>query len=100
LAAARIEQQRQGVEGFETALLDCIQFCDKRDLFLKSNELRDKLGIGSKRRAAGLLAQAERLRNKLAHSQQNISTRGAWNALIEVMGWIGVSDIPRDIVHV
>nr|WP_157503845.1 hypothetical protein [Luteibacter rhizovicinus] len=86
--AARTEQRKQHIEGLEAGLLDCTQFCDKRDLLLKSSELRDKLGIGSKTRAETVLVRVERLRNKLAHSQQNISAGAAWNSLIEVVEWI------------
>lgn len=66
-------------------VLDCLQFCDKRDLLLASNDLRAKLGLASKRQAKSLFNDAEDLRNRLAHSQQDLVQGSSWKAQIELI---------------
>jgi hypothetical protein len=72
----------------EIALLDCLQFSDKRDLLLKSKALRDMLHIASRNEGEKHLKQAESLRNQLAHSQENFTTGTDWAALIETADWL------------
>ena len=72
----------------EIDLFECLQFCDKRDLLLKSEELRQKLSIESKTKGKRILEQAEQLRNSLAHSQLDISQGVGWNAVFDSVLWI------------
>jgi hypothetical protein len=62
-----------------------LQFCDKRDLLLASNDLRAKLGLASKSQAKSLFNDAEGLRNRLAHSQQDLVQGSCWKAQIELI---------------
>jgi hypothetical protein len=50
-------------------LADCLQFADKRQLILKSPQIRQLLGIVSRTRAEGFFKDAEDMRNRLAHGQ-------------------------------
>jgi hypothetical protein len=84
LAANELQEERRG-RNEEIALLDCLQFCDKRDLVVAKTDLRTKLGLGSKGTAASLLRKAEDLRNRLAHSQQDLVQGTSWPVLIEVI---------------
>ena len=52
----------------ELELIDCLQFCDKRDLLVGRERMRSVLGLDSKKKATTRLKQAEDLRNTLAHS--------------------------------
>lgn len=47
LAANELQAERRG-RNEEIALLDCLQFCDKRDLIVAKADLRTKLGLSSK----------------------------------------------------
>jgi hypothetical protein len=87
--ANKLQAERRG-RNEEITLLDCLQFCDKRELLLASNDLRAKLSLGSKKQAESLLKKAEDLRNRLAHSQQDLVEGTSWQALIEVIDKIEV----------
>lgn len=65
-------------------LTDCLQFADKRDLVLTSEEIRNHLDLTTKNGANKLLRNIEKLRNKLAHSQ-DIVTGTSWEELIDVI---------------
>lgn len=88
LAAAREEKDRQSATGVHAEIVDCLQFCDRRDLVLADSALRDRLGLQGKQAAKRRLSAAEKLRNRLAHSQQNVSRGGAWDELIDLVRWI------------
>lgn len=67
-------------------LEDCLQFCDKKELILRSTQIRDCIGLKSKEDEAGgelLLKSAEDLRNKLAHAQ-DIVTGTTWPEIIDL----------------
>lgn len=66
-------------------LLDCLQFCDKRDLLLRNDELRKELGIEKKADGEELLEKIEKLRNRLAHSQQDLVDGTSWPELIDLI---------------
>lgn len=85
LAPARelCEERRHRDE--EITLLDCIQFSDKAGLILSTSGLANKLGIHPKKKGATLLGRAERLRNKLAHSQLDLVQGTSWEKLIDLV---------------
>jgi len=85
LKAANKLQTMRRARNEEITLLDCLQFCDKRDLLLARTDLRAKLGLGSKKQAESLLKKAENLRDLLAHSQQDLVQGASWQALIELI---------------
>ena len=64
------EKRRQRNEAIDLA--DCLQFCDKRDIVLKSDELCRLLGFDSTA-TCEQLKSLEDLRNELAHSQDIIT---------------------------
>jgi len=63
-------------------LADCLQFCDKRDIFLKSEAIQKSIGVESKTATKKLLEQAEEIRNNLAHAQDIIT--GFWPEIVEI----------------
>ena len=65
----------------DITLLSCLQFCDKRDLFLRSKEIREKLGVKSRKAADQMLKRAEGLRNHLAHSQYDLAAETSWKEI-------------------
>ena len=64
-------------------LADCLQFCDKRELVLRSPEICQLIGIKSRTWGKSLLESAENLRNKLAHAQ-DIVTGSTWADIIDL----------------
>jgi hypothetical protein len=64
------ERQRRN-EGID--LVDCLQFCDKRDIVMKDQTLRSALGFVSRSVGEKLLEDLEDLRNNLAHSQDIVT---------------------------
>jgi len=68
----------------EIDLTDCLQFADKRDLVLASKEMRDHLGLESKKGTQSVLRNIEKIRDKLAHSQDIVSGT-TWEELIDVV---------------
>jgi hypothetical protein len=63
-------------------LLDCLQFCDKRDIILKNDELRQALGIPSIKAGNRFLDDLERLRNILAHAQDIVGDN--WPGIVDL----------------
>lgn len=51
-------------------LSDCLQLCDKRDIIVKDDVLRNVLSIQSKSKFRSFFNRLEMLRNFLAHSQE------------------------------
>lgn len=93
LAAGRLTQARKlrkdrQARNQPASLLECLQFCDKRDLVLRRKDLRDRLELGSSRKAQALLGRAEKLRDVLAHSQQDLTQGSSWVEIIEVVQWV------------
>jgi hypothetical protein len=85
LEAANKRQAERQRRNEQIDLLDCLQFCDERDLLLGNVELRKKLGIESKGKGEDLLGEAEKLRDKLAHSQQDLVEGTSWQELIDLV---------------
>lgn len=64
-------------------LVDCLQFCDKRDIALATTAMLEVLGFSSKTSAGKVLRSAEALRNRLAHARDLIE-RISWSELFEI----------------
>ena len=63
-------------ENKEIELVDCIQFCDKRDIISKSKDITRNLEqFDNKKDFVKLLKQLEKLRNNLAHAQNIITDK-------------------------
>lgn len=56
-------------------LADCLQFCDKRDILLKTPGLLAKTCLPNRRETESFLKSLERLRNDLAHAQDIVTGR-------------------------
>jgi hypothetical protein len=69
-------------------LLDCIQFCDKKSLFVKRHELLFPLQLPSKKTLESMLKHAEDLRNNLAHSQLDLVSGTTWEDLLQLLNSI------------
>jgi hypothetical protein len=69
----------------EISLLECLQFCDKRDPVISREDLRSKPGPGSKTASKSLLERAENLRNSLAHSQLDLAEGRTWKETISTI---------------
>jgi hypothetical protein len=80
-AAMNILSERQK-ESTHIDLVDCIQFCDKRDLILAQPGMSASLGFASKKEAKAFLKQLEALRNDLAHGQDVVTSR--WPHLVNL----------------
>jgi len=63
-------------------LADYLQFSDKRDIVLESNERRAALGFDSKQSGEDYLKDLEELRNNLAHAQDIIT--GYWPKIVDL----------------
>jgi hypothetical protein len=85
--AQKVKAQRASRDE-DPLLLDCLQFCDRRDLVLKHRALREKLELTPKTTSSNLLKQAERLRNLLAHSGYDLSEGSSWEERIDLVHWI------------
>jgi CBS domain-containing protein len=83
-AAEKLHAERER-RNEQIDLLDCLQFCDNRDLLLSNEKLRKKLEIESKSKGEELLNDIERLRNRLAHSQLDLVEGTSWQELIDVI---------------
>jgi hypothetical protein len=83
-AAAELHKERYKKNN-QIELVDCLQFCDKSDLTLRSGEFRSRLGLGSKKTGERLLSRAEGLRNSLAHSQTDLAEGSSWPEIIEAI---------------
>jgi AraC-like DNA-binding protein len=65
-------------------LVDCFQFCDKRNLILAISEIINLLGFSSEDECKNNLKDIEKLRDKLAHSQ-DIVTGTSWEKIISLV---------------
>ncbi|HEV7163969.1 MAG TPA: hypothetical protein VGO35_01090 [Gammaproteobacteria bacterium] len=96
LVSAKELQELRGQHNEHVDLVECLQLCDKRDVIVGDDALREKLGMGSKDRAVRKIKELEELRNRVAHSQQDLSQGIRWEGIIELVEWIenvvGISD--------
>jgi len=63
-------------------LADCLQFCDKRELIIRNQNLCDKIGYAPED-LNDLLKNAEKTRDKLAHAQ-DLVTGTSWEEIIDL----------------
>ena len=80
------------------SLLDCLQLCDKAKIISMLPEAVATLGLGSKNAANSTLGKAERLRNRVAHSQDLVSG-DTWEKVSNVLrGGVRIS-VCEPVVH-
>lgn len=65
-------------------LADCLQFCDKRELVLRIQEIRESMRKQWGNSTRNLLESAEKLRDKLCHAQ-DIVVGSTWQEVIDLM---------------
>ena len=68
----------------EISLLDCLQLADKKVVVASTQAIRNALGLRSKKRARETLERAERLRDRVAHSQ-DLVTEESWKDLSDTV---------------
>ena len=100
LGAAKNLQKLRRTRNEDRPLLECIQFCDKRDIVIARAELLDKLNLGTRDQARSQLERAEGLRNVLAHSQQDLVGGSTWQETINLVEWIeAVVELSDELVE-
>jgi hypothetical protein len=67
-------------------LLDCLQFSDRGQIVLRSEELRKQAGFVSRSRGEQTVKELEALRNNLAHSQDIIACD--WDIIVKLTGYM------------
>jgi hypothetical protein len=77
-AAKKMHEDRRKANS-QIQVSDCLQFCDKRDILVKTAELWNELGFQSKNKAEKILKDLEELRDHLAHGQDIVT--GRWPEL-------------------
>lgn len=82
LAAAEKIQHERARWGQQARLADCLQFSDKAQILLGVPEVREELGIPSRRKGLEQIRRIESLRNNLAHSQGIVSAD--WPTIVGV----------------
>jgi CBS domain-containing protein len=96
LETAKNLQEVRRTRNDQISLLACLQFSDLRQLVLAAEEIRTKLNFGSKTKGKELLENAEELRNRLAHSQDDLVEGKSWEQLIDLVesiyGTVSISD--------
>jgi hypothetical protein len=63
-------------------LADCLEFCDKRAIVVKTDSVRTRLGFLSIQKGTEQLVELEALRNNLAHAQDIIT--GNWPKVVKL----------------
>jgi len=82
LAKARGMHSDRQKENRAIDLADCLQFCDKQDIVLKSDMLQMRIGFTSTASNKRLFKELEQLRNKLAHAQDIVT--GCWPEIVDI----------------
>lgn len=67
----------------EVDIIDCLQFCDKRDIVLKDKNLRTTLGFDSRRKGEKMLDDLQELRDRLAHGV-DIIEGSSWDEVVDL----------------
>ncbi len=78
-----IYEKRKG-NNQDLSLLECLQFCDKRDLLAKSEDFRKDFNF-SRKQFDSFAKQVEKIRNELAHSQNSIISNIEWPIFVETV---------------
>ncbi len=81
--ARAIYEKRKG-DNQDLSLLECLQFCDKRDILEQSESFISKFDL-SKTRFDTFVKRVEKIRNELAHSQYSIISNIEWSVFIETI---------------
>lgn len=81
--ANRVYEKRKG-NNQELSLLECLQFCDKKELLSKSEDFLNVFGF-TKKSFQEFLRRAEDIRNELAHSQNSIISNLEWNKFFKTL---------------
>ena len=81
--AYAIYEQRKG-NNQDLSLLECLQFCDKRDLLAMSENFRKDFDF-SKNKFNSFVKHVENIRNELAHSQNSIISNIEWSVFVETV---------------
>jgi hypothetical protein len=68
----------------DLSLLECLEFCDKRDILAKTKEFRDKFSV-SRKSFDSFVKGMEKIRNELAHSQNSIISNIEWAEFINIV---------------
>lgn len=72
----------------ELDLCECLQICDKADLIVSQETLRNRFGIDSKTAGRRIFGRIQTLRDLLAHSHPSVKQGGTWEKLIETVVWV------------
>lgn len=81
-ASTRMKQRKERNEELE--LIDCLQFCDKRDLLKKHEKARTILDFSSEENAVQRLKLIEWLRDRVAHAQ-DLTSGSSWEEVIDTV---------------
>ena len=82
-AGKLLEEREKRNEAID--LTDCLQFCDKSEIILKTPEILEQIWSQSKTSGNKFLKAAGKLRDKLAHAQDIVSG-SSWPELIILVG--------------
>jgi hypothetical protein len=82
-AASKLQEERRK-RNDQISLLACIQFGDLRKLAVDQTTIRTTLKLASKSKANDLLEDAVELRDRLAHSQDDLVEGKTWEGLIDL----------------
>jgi hypothetical protein len=93
-SARNVYELRRG-ENQDLSLLECIQFCDKRDLLRKSNEFINDFDF-SRNGFDKIAKRIEKIRNELAHSQNSIISKTEWSVFVETVNRLEVFLVQSD----
>ena len=71
----------------DLTLLECVQFCDKRDILKKTDEFLGQFKF-SKNQFERILKDSEKIRNELAHSHNSIIANLNWKKFVSTISSI------------
>lgn len=72
----------------ELDLCECLQICDKADLIISHDKLRELFGIEAKNAGRKVLGRIQTLRDLLAHGQASLTEGGTWEDVINAVAWM------------
>ncbi|MGB2908134.1 MAG: hypothetical protein WBB73_13595, partial [Candidatus Aminicenantaceae bacterium] len=71
----------------DLSLLECLQFCDKRDLLANSEYFRKDFDI-SRKQFDSFVKRVEIIRNELAHNQSSIISNIEWPVFVKTVSYL------------